>query len=170
MLPAEVRRLAPWFSPTERYVNGQPVDWDGMNFKTMMWLKVLREQLSSPIQLIRGPHPNRPEAVDACCPGLSLRRVFMELCRLPVCSWGIYSGNSFHLDTREYLDVPARWMAVHTHERPSLVAAQIEHLVTSEKDGWLYLSWSHEYGWKALDVVFILADLTRYQRQAPPTV
>jgi hypothetical protein len=169
MLPAEVLRLAPWFSPDEQYLNGRPVDWSGVNFKTMMWLKLLREQLGSPIQLIRGAHPNRPEAVDACCPGLSLRRVFMELCRIPVCSWGLYSGNSFHLDTREYHDVPARWLAVHTAERPSLVAAHIEALITSEKDGWLYLPWSHELSWKALDVVCTLADLNRLRRQGTTT-
>lgn len=165
MTPAEVLRLGPWFTEKERYVSGLPVEWSTVNFKTMLGMKTLREQLGSPIHLIRGPHPNRPDAVDACCPALSLRRVFMELCRLPFCSWGLYSGNSFHVDTRDYRDVPARWIAVHAYERPSLIAAHIEDLITSEKDGWLYLSWSHEFSWKALDVMFTLADLNRLRRQ-----
>ncbi|WP_447983774.1 hypothetical protein [Nitrospira sp. Nam74] len=158
MTPAELQRLAPYFSAGEQYVSGQPIEWSIVNFKTMMWLKALRQQLGQPILLIRGPHPNRPEAVDACCPALSLRRVFMELCRIPFCSWGLYSGNSFHLDTREYADLPARWLAVHTSERGTLVSAQLEDLVTSEKDGWLYLPWSHALSWKALEVMFVLAD------------
>lgn len=161
MTDAELSHLAPYFDPHECYLNGKPVEWATINYKTMMWMLTLRKQLGAPIRLIRGAHPNRPEAVDACCPTLSLRRVFMELCRIPFCSWGIYSGNSFHLDTREYAEVPARWMAVAASERPSLQAAHVEHLITSEKDGWLYLAWSDLDSWHALDMVFILADLKK---------
>lgn len=161
MTPAEVLRLGPWFTEKERYVSGLPVEWATVNFKTMLGMKTLREQLGSPIHLIRGPHPNRPEAVDACCPALSLRRVFMELCRLPHCSWGLYSGNSFHLDTRDYVDAPARWLAVRTSERSELSARGFKNVITAERNGWLYLPWSHASSWDLLALVLALSDLKK---------
>lgn len=158
MTREDLAQLAPYFDATETYVNGHPVDWSVVNALTMVNMKLLRVALGAPILLIRGPHPNRSEAVDACCPSVPLRRVVMELCRLPQCSWGVYSGNSFHLDTRPYETVPARWMAVHEAERPVLVAHGLQRCITSERDGWLYLPWSHASAWELLEIVVALAD------------
>jgi hypothetical protein len=111
MTKAELASLA-YFKDGERFLNGQVVDWEPIAYRTMYWLAELRRLLDAPIHLIRGAHPNRPSAVDACCPSVPLAEVFLGLTRLPECSWGIYSGCSFHLDTREYERVPARWLAV----------------------------------------------------------
>lgn len=159
MTLAELAAIGPWFHEGERYLNGKEIDWAVVNYKTMYWVKRLREMLDAPITLIRGPHPNRPEAVDACCPELPLSRVYLALTRIPECSWGVYSGNSFHIDTREYQYKPARWMAVKAGERGKLHDAGLSDLVTDHKDGWLYLAYDHPKAFQALSLVFQLAEV-----------
>jgi hypothetical protein len=158
MRPAELGLLAPWFTDGERYLNGKVIDWSIVNFKTMFWVKRLREALDEPILLIRGPHPGRPEAVDACCPTVPLSRLFLALTRIPECSWGVYSGNSFHVDTRDYQYKPARWMAVKDREAEALREAGFAELVTNKKDGWLYLAYDHPKAFEALTFLFRLAE------------
>jgi hypothetical protein len=129
-----------------------------VNYQTMFWMTHLREGLDAPLRLIRGPHPNRASAVDACCPDRHLAHVFLGLTRLPSCSWGVYSGGSFHVDTREYDYRPARWMAVKDSQAERLKEAGFADLVTSHKDGWLYLAYDHPQSFEALSLVFHLAE------------
>ena len=153
-----------YFKAGERLLNGTPIDWDTINYQTMFYVELLRGRLDSPVQLIRGAHPHRPEAVDVCCPGRSLKQIFMELTRIP-CSWGIYSGNSVHLDTRPYERVPARWLAVKSGEKGHLLGRGLMSLVTAEKDGWIYLSYGDPRSFEALTVVCDLAEKTQYKRE-----
>lgn len=159
MTPAELDTLAPYFHDGERYLNGTVIDWSVVNYKTMFWVKRLREMLDFPVTLIRGPHPNRIEAVDACCPGVPLSRIYLALTRIPECSWGVYSGNSFHIDTRDYQYKPARWMAVKDRELGTLHDAGLTDLIASHKDGWIYLAYDHPKAFQALSLVFQLAEV-----------
>jgi hypothetical protein len=159
MIPDELKTLAPYFDATEKYLDGRKVDWSVVNFPTMQILWRIRAKLSSPVYLIRGPHPNRPEAVDATVPGLPLSLVAMEVLRAP-CAAGIYSGNSFHLDTRPLADaeLPARWLAIKPEEEPLLRYGDLDELVADRKSDWLYLKWTDARGPEALKLVCQLAD------------
>lgn len=160
MTSSDLQRLAPWFGERERYLNGRPVDWATIHYPTMAALRQLREHLHAPIALIRGAHPNRPEAVDACCPTLPLSRVVMGLTRLQGVSWGVYSGHSFHVDHRQVPadGLPARWMAVKIEEEPILKEQGLDGLITSRAAGWAYLSWHHERSFDAMALVCLLAE------------
>lgn len=146
-----------YFRPDERYLNGQPIDWASISYRTLYWLDVLRAELGAPIRLIRGAHPHQPTAVDACCPARSLAEVYLALTRLPDCSWGIYSGASFHVDTREYETLPARWLAVRETEVPLLRECGLAELETGRRDGWVYLSYRHPRSLEAIGLICRLA-------------
>lgn len=157
MTPQELTTLS-YFRPSERWLNGTPIDWSTIDFHTMYWVSELRRELDSPIRLIRGAHPGKPTAIDWCCPGVSFKRVAMAVMRLPECSWGLYSGCSVHMDGRPYEHLPARWLAVKTAERGLLKDDGLEGLVAGEADGWIYLSWRHEKSLDALALVVALAE------------
>jgi hypothetical protein len=161
MTEAELTMLDPFFRDGERYLNGQVIDWSTISYRTMFWLVQLRNQLQSPIRLIRGAHPNRPSAVDACCPSAPLAQIFMALTRLQQCSWGIYSGCSFHVDTREFSYLPARWLAVRPDEEVYLSGRGLTGLIVDRKDGWLYLSYAHP---RALEAALLVCELAERQR------
>lgn len=158
MTKEELESLS-FFREGDRFLNGKPIDWASIHFPTMQAIELLRRDLDSPILLIRGAHPgetdNKTTAVDACAPRVSIERVFMALTRLPV-SFGIYSGNSFHVDLRGRR-TPARWMAVKVEERHELAARGLADLVTSRADGWLYLAWNDARSFEALSVVLSIA-------------
>lgn len=160
MTKAELVKLGPYFREGERRLDGQPVQWDSAVYRTARWLVVLRELLGSPVRIIRESHGHRPDAIDACVPGVALEQVYLALTRLPGVSFGIYSGGSFHIDTRAYDSTPARWMAVHArpHDRALLTTRGLGHLVTAEKDGWLYLAYNGPDSWRGLQLVFDLAN------------
>jgi len=167
MTPIELKAIGPWFRDGERYLNGTPIDWTPISYDTMFWMKVLRELLDAPIKLIRGAHPNRPSAVDATCSSVPLAQVYTALTRLQRVSWGIYSGNTFHLDTREFEYCPARWLAVHDHEEGILKQFGLGELETNRKDGWIYLNYHHP---KALDAVNLVCRLAERPRTGTTTV
>jgi hypothetical protein len=167
MTPAELQTLGPYFRPGERYLNGTPVEWTSIHYETMFWLKVLREHLDAPIHLIRGAHPHQPTAIDACCPSVPLAQVFLALTRVPRCSWGIYSGASFHVDCREFRFLPSRWLAVKLEEERLLKEFGLGELETARKGGWIYLSFNHP---KALDAVNLVCRLADGKRTAPAAV
>ncbi len=153
MTPEELESLV-YFKEGERDISCRAIDWTEAHYPTMFWLSQLRRRLDSPVKIIRLAHPGKPTAVDWCCPGLKYSDVVMEVLRLPTCSYGFYSGNSVHVDMREYEYVPARWLAIKKEERPYLTDHGIEDLFTNEADGWLYLHWH----WKALQLVIELAE------------
>jgi hypothetical protein len=159
MTPDELKMLAPYFDATEKYLDGRKVEWSVVNFPTMQILWRVRAKLGHPVYLIRGPHPNRPEAVDATVPNLPLSLVAMEVLRVP-CAAGIYSGNSFHLDTRPLSDgeLPPRWLAVKPEEEPLLRYDGLDELIAERKSDWCYLKWTDARGPQALKLVCQLAD------------
>lgn len=159
MTKVELSKLGPYFREGERRLDGQPVQWDSAVYRTAQWLVVLRDLLDSPVRIIRESHGHRPDAIDACVPGVALDQVYLALTRLPGVSFGVYSGNSFHIDTRAYDHTPARWMAVHArdHDRALLRTRGLLPLVTGEKDGWIYLSYNSPDSWRGLQLVFDLA-------------
>lgn len=167
MNQSELTSLGPYFRDGERLLNGQTVDWSTIHYETMFWLKQLREHLDAPIRLIRGAHPHQPTAVDACCPTVPLSHVFMGLTRLQRCSWGLYSGASFHVDTREFRYLPARWIAVKLEEERLLKEFDLADLETARKDGWIYLTFNHP---KALDAVTLICRLADGKRTAPAKI
>lgn len=160
MTKVELAKLEPYFREGERRLDGQPVQWDSAVYRTARWLVVLRELLDSPVRIIRESHGHRPDAIDACVPGVPLEQVYLALTRLPGVSFGVYSGGSFHIDTRAYENTPARWMAVHArdHDRALLHTRGLLSLVTGEKDGWIYLAYNHRDSWRGLQLVFDLAN------------
>jgi hypothetical protein len=162
MTSDELKTLAPYFDATEKYFDGRPVNWTVVNFPTMQVLWRVRARLSHPVYLIRGPHPTRPEAVDATVPALPLSLVAMEVLRVP-CAAGVYSGNSFHLDTRPLGDaeLPARWLAIKPEEEPLLRYGGLDELVAERKSEWLYLKWADARGPEALKLVCQLAEARR---------
>lgn len=171
MTPEELAQIGPWFRAGERYLNGTPVSWAEVSFPTMRALVQLRELLDSPVRLIRGPHPDpegtkpyKQTAVDACAPDVSLGHVTMALFRLQGVSFGVYSGNSFHLDSRPIAPHPARWMAVKSYEEPYLLEHQLHPLITTRANGWTYLAWGHPRSYEALTLVLSLA-----RRHATPS-
>lgn len=149
-----------FFDETEQYTNGMPVDWSLLSYPTMFWLDQLRGVLEAPVFLIYNPKHLKTNRVDACCPGRTLRRVFMDLTRLPGVSWGVYTGNSFHVDTREYRYLPARWMGIRPTEVLLFKERGFGSLITESKPGseWVYLAWSDDRSEEALDLVFALAE------------
>lgn len=165
MTKEQLAMLLPYFKEGERYLNGKPVLWDEVNFETMQHVKRLREILDTPVRLIRGPHPDpdgtkpyKRTAIDACAPGAAMGQIAMTLCRFQGISFGIYSGNSFHIDTRDFDREPARWLAVKVAQEPSIKSSGLSELITSRADGWCYLSWSHPKSLKALQLVCALAE------------
>lgn len=167
MTPQELSMLGPYFRDGERFLNGTVIDWTTIDYQTMVWMVQLRTSLDAPIALIRGAHPNRPSAVDACCPSVPLGQVFMALTRLQRCSWGIYSGCSFHVDTREFDYLPSRWLAVKEQEEAQVKAAGLSELITSRKDGWLYLSYAHA---RAIEALALVCRIAEGKRAAPEAV
>lgn len=154
MTPTELKSLV-YFHEGERNLSGQLLNWekDG-DYQTIFWLQQLRQKLDSPIQIIRLAHPGKPTAVDWYCPGRKYRDVVMEVLRLPLCSYGFYSGNSVHIDRREYEFLPARWLAIKEAERHDLHVRGLDHLAGSVANGWIYLAWD----WEALQLVIELAE------------
>ena len=160
----QLETLLPYFRDGERYLNGTPINWSDVSYDTMSVVYRLRELLDSQVILIRGPHPDpdgtkpyKRTAIDACAPGVDLGHVAMVLFRLQRISYGIYSGNSFHIDTRPFDKEPARWMAIRPHEEVYLNQQGLQELVSSRTDGWTYLSWSHPRASEALVLVLSLA-------------
>ena len=153
MTPDELKNLG-YFSDGERDLAGRPLDWEQADARTMFWLSQLRKRLDNPIRIIRLAHPGKPTAIDWCCPGRCYRDVVMEVLRLPSCSYGFYSGNSVHIDLREYDYLPARWLAIKKEERAHLHDYGIEKLAGAEANGWIYLAWD----WHALQLVIELAE------------
>lgn len=164
MQPWELAELAPYFREGERYLNGRPIDWAEVSFPTMRALYRLRELLDDKIILIRGPHPDptgtqpyKQTAIDACAPGVDLGQVAMALFRFQTISFGLYTGNSFHLDSRPFTREPARWLAIKASEEVQLAAQGLLGLITSRADGWTYLSWAHPRASEGLALVLALA-------------
>lgn len=141
------------------------IEWAAFNARTMFAVDALRTALGSAIYIIRGPHPNRPEAIDACCPGRSMAEVFMQLCRLQGVSWGVYSGGSFHVDAREFEHVPARWFAVHSDESDRVQAVGLPVAYTAPIPGtakqWHYFAWDHPKAFDGLAVCLALSERVR---------
>lgn len=169
MTAAELATLT-HFRAGERFLNGQPVDWSTISYRTAYWLDVLRGLLGAPIVLIRGAHPHQPSAVDACCPERPLAEIYLALTRLPECSWGIYSGASFHVDTRQYETVPARWLAVKESEAHVLAEHGLAALETGRRDGWVYLAYGPAKSLEAVKLICELAEARRRQPQTAATV
>lgn len=124
----------------------------------------LRELLDTRIVLIRGPHPDptgtkpyKQTAVDACAPGVDLGQVAMALCRFQLISFGLYSGNSFHLDSRPFDKEPARWLAIKASEESALDTLTLRALIDYRADGWTYLNWAHPRASDGLALVLALA-------------
>lgn len=160
MTPDELAQLT-FFRDGERYLNGMPVEWSSVDAKTMQAIDHLRGYLDSPIKLIRGAHPHQATAVDACCPGRSLASVYLALTRLSSASWGIYSGNSFHLDNRAVSTWPARWMAIRESEVPALHAEKLSDLIAYSSNGWIYLKYNHELSLRGVAFVCDLSERHR---------
>lgn len=164
MTPKQLERLSPVFHKGERFLDGTVIDWQTVDFETMLTVKRLREILGAPLRLIRGAHPDpagrnpfRATAIDACVPTLPLGQVAMGMFRLQQASYGLYSGNSFHLDSRLFTLAPARWLAIRPNEKHHLDRLDLLDLITKQTDGWLYLSWSHKRSHEALQLVLQLA-------------
>lgn len=156
-----------YFDRSERRTDGLPVDWDLVDFRTIHAIDQMRARLNAPVYLIRETHPNRPGAIDGTCPTIPLSYVFMEgLMRLDGASWGVYAGNSWHVDFRapeQGLSWPARWMAVKPSHAPLLKERGLECLIQRqkegiEKDGWVYLIWNHPRSYEGLSLVFELSE------------
>lgn len=153
MTDEELQSLV-YFRPGERDLAGQPLDWRQGDRETLGWLDRIRARLDRPISIIRLAHPGKPTAVDWCCPGRRYREVVMEVLRLPMCSYGFYSGGSVHIDRRDAPELPARWLAIKPGERPWLQTHGLEHLADTEANGWIYLAWDFD----ALQLVIELAE------------
>jgi len=82
----------------------------------------------------------------------------MALFRLQGVSYGIYSGNSFHIDSREFGHWPARWMAIRPSQESQLTRLGLGDLIGSRTDGWTYLKWSHPRAHEGLHLVLTLAN------------
>lgn len=162
MTPQQLSELSPYFAEGETFLNGQPVDWEPISFETMRLLCAVRVRLGSPIKLIRGAHPNRPEAVDWCCPGMRYAAVVMEALRMP-CAVGIYSGMSVHSDTRPLPDgLCPRWIAV--REREEILLRRFKALETNRANGWVYYRWSDPEG-LPFDLLQLVVDLSEPRTQ-----
>lgn len=163
MLEAELSLLAPVFTHGERYTNGMIINWADVDYLTASHLKSLRVHLGMPVHLIWNVYHRKTDKIDATFLRLPLAQVFMGLTRIE-CSWGIYSGNSIHVDTRIPDPVHHRWMAVRPDEVSVLEQRNIQHLITNMdqvKAGsaeWAYLSWSHPDSIEGLRLVLDLAE------------
>lgn len=174
MTNSELASLAPTFLPGEKRQDGALIKWDECDYQTFYWLKMLREQLGSPLVIIRETHvhrtgPPKPwdaTAVDFTVPAKPLARVFLELTRFPHLSWGLYTGGSAHLDRRVYDvakgELPARWLGIRPQQRKLFEEFGLGHLLAkgSAEAGkrWLYLAWSGDRAFEALALVVRLAD------------
>lgn len=156
-MPAELATLT-YFHEGERYLNGHPIDWATVDIRTMRCLEQLRQYLDCPIRLIRGPHPNRPSAVDACCPEKPLSAVFLALTRLQYASWGIYSGGSFHIDVRTFHGYPARWAGIKIEEEGILKDRGLACLEAYRANGWIYLLYNHDRSLEGINLVCELSE------------
>ena len=173
MMPLWLASLGPYFRDGERYLNGVPIDWNVMSESTMRAVVRLRVLLDTPVRLIRGPHPDptgtkpfKRTAVDLCVPGVDLGQVAMALFRLQEISYGLYSGNSVHIDSRPFEREPARWLAIKPAEESYLREAGLMELVASRADGWTYLNWSHP---RASDGLELVLSLARRRGRSPVT-
>lgn len=175
MTPAELHSLR-WFSQGEYRQDDRPIVWDEACYQTFYWLDRLRDWLASPIVVIRETHRFRKghgnpwdhTAVDFTMPRIPLGQLFAALSRFPLFSWGLYSGNSAHVDLREWDEkrsiLPARWLAVKPDEVPMVEQAGLRHLlapVTKPGGTWRYLTWSAPETPQALALVCHLADEKR---------
>lgn len=165
MTQDELTSLAPYFQEGERFLNGTVIEWTTVSFETMRAVRRVRELLDVPVKLIRGAHPDpdgtkpyKRTAIDACAPGASMAEIAMALFRVQHISFGLYSGNSFHIDTRAFDHEPARWLAIKLEEEALLKERGLSALITSRADGWVYLSWSQAQSLSALVLVCALAD------------
>lgn len=175
MTDVELRNLAPVFRPGERRLDRKLIDWATADYRIFYWLRVLRQAVGVPLLVIRETHLDRKgeqrpwdhTAVDCTLLGASLARVFLELCRLPGLSWGLYSGGSIHVDLREWDEsrgeLPARWLAVRPDEIGLLEDRGLGHLVVNREEAmvggkaWAYLRWSDPHSVRALMFVLELA-------------
>jgi len=154
-----------WFRSDTVYTNGKPIDWDGLDYETMWNLNKVREILGSKVLLIRGAHPGKLSALDACSPDSPLGDTNQVLSRLGECRYGVYAGDSsrsrtgsFHLDQEPYEGTwPMRWMAIKEQDEGLVVQMQLKHLISSRANGWTYLYWTGSRSNEALQLVFRLA-------------
>lgn len=159
MTPNEVDKLA-YFLPNEKTLDGKPVVWEDYNVDTMHCVDTLRNQVARSITLIRGAHPKRLEAVDGTSQA-PLSRIAVELMRFSGVAWGVYTGNSFHIDTRSlkpYGQLGPRWMAIRREERAFFEQLGFGDLIKQEASNWLYLTWSHDKALEALQIVCSVAE------------
>ena len=161
MTEAEWQSLK-WFKNDRRNNAGVPLKKEGYSYATMIWMNELREHLNQPIMLIRGggEHGEGKEtAVDGVCKA-SLGQTFLGLTRLPGVSWGIYEGGSFHLDTREYDVLPARWFGFRdTPERlAELQSFGWSSLIEKRKDGHIYMFYNTPHSFEVLSYLIDLTD------------
>lgn len=165
MTDAELETLG-YFSKGEKDTAGKLIDWAPVSYATMKAMNVLRAQLGQSIQIIRATHPNRQDAVDAVS-SAPLSQVAMELARVQEISYGVYSGGSFHVDTRDYAKMgkrlPNRWMAVRPSQRWILEESRLLDIITNETSEWIYLQWSNE---KSLDALLMVCTLAEDVRKA----
>lgn len=152
MTPDELKTLT-YFRDGERYLNNTQVDWSTIDYHTMQCVELLRQYLDEPIILIRGAHPNRPSAIDACCPKKPLSAVFLALTRLQYASWGIYSGGSFHIDVRTFHGYPARWAGIKIEEEGILKDRGLACLEAYRANGWIYLLYNHDLSLDGINLV-----------------
>ena len=71
MMPAQVQALQ-FFTEKEKTLTGALVDWDNYDAETMKAMDTIRQQIQSPIILIRGGKehgPNKLTCVDAVANG-----------------------------------------------------------------------------------------------------
>jgi len=171
MTPAQVQALQ-FFTEEERTLTGVLVEWDGYDVQTMQAMDALRQQIQSPIILIRGGKehgPNKLTCVDAVA-NAPFSVVVMALMRMQNISWGIYEGRSFHLDVRPFNVIPARWMAVH-HTRlreQAIFRKGLGELITGRTERWIYLSWNHPKSFEAL--TYLVSINTSLKQSASRTV
>ena len=155
--------LHPVFIQGEKYTNGMPINWADVDYYTAVRLRALRLHLDKPVRLIWNVYHRNTNKTDATFPGLPLSQVFMGPTRLD-CSWGIYSGNSIHLDTRVPDPDHHRWMAVRPSEIGMLKQRNLLELVTNMDDvedgtaEWAYLSWTHPKAVEGLWLVLQIAE------------
>lgn len=163
MTEAELSLLAPVFNHGERYTNGMVINWADVDYRTASHLKILRLHLGMPVRLIWNGYHRGTNKTDATFPLVPLKKVFMGLTRIE-CSWGIYSGNSIHLDTRMPEPLHARWMAMRPSEIGILKERGLVSLVTNMDQveagtaEWAYLAWNDPQSFEGLRLVLDLAE------------
>ncbi len=156
MLPYQLGLLA-YFSPQEKDLAGQPVDWSAYEFQTVQELDRLRKELDSPCVLIRGGHGYLKEtAVDAVFPQAPFQAVVMA-CMRSGFSKGFYEGGSIHLDSRMGPCALARcWLAFKMSSREAIANRGLIGLKTYSADQWDYYQWSHPRAWNLLQLLITL--------------